>query len=656
MASVKKNKGKRSPVIAKGNKGGNQKNIIAFSVISIVVLTFIVYYNSLHNLFVTNLDDTTYIASVESLKKLAFSDIYKMFSTVIAGNYHPLAILSLTIDYHFFGMNAFPFHLVNLLMHLANVALVFWFVFLLVKRVEAAVIVSILFAIHPMHVESVSWISERKDVLYTLFFLASLISYLFYVRHEKKYRYLIFSLILFCLSLLSKPAAVCLAPVVVLMDYYLKRKFDLKTIFEKVPYFLLALAFGIITIWSQKSFGALSALSDFHYVFSLFDRIFLVSYAVMFYLVKTVAPFYLCAIYYYPQKSGDMLPMLYYLAPLGLALIAFMIFWFKKIRKELIFGLAFFLITIALVLQFVPVGFTIVSERYTYVPYIGLFFIVGKLYCDYTDNKFGNFTKAGRNAIIFLITGIVILFSVLTVQRNKVWANGITLFDDVVKKNPSIGHAYWARGVGKFDLKDIEGALADYTLAIDSNYRFPVAYNNKANCYYMMDSLKQAIIGYNEALKVNDQYAMAYYNRGMAKQKLNDFEGSIDDYLKSIKYNFENLSWSYNGLGYSYFRINELSKALTSLCKAIEIDPEYADAYYYRGLVENEKKEYATAINDFTKAIEFKANYATAYYNRGIMRIQLKDTVNACNDFSKSLDLGYAQANDALKIYSRKHK
>ena len=641
MSSVKKNKGKPTVNAGKNKvkKTTSKKKIIAYWIIFLVAITFIVFYNTLHNSFITNLDDTTYIGSASALKNLTFPDIASMFSSIVSGNYHPLTMLSLTITYSLFGQNAFPYHIVNLILHIANVVLVFWLILLLINRIEAALIVALFFAIHPMHVESVAWISERKDVLYTLFFIGSLVCYLLYLNHNKKYRYIIISLTLFCLSLLSKPAAVSLAPVVVLIDYYKKRKFDLKLIIEKVPYFMLSLMFGIITILSQRKMGALSALTEFKYLFTLFDKIFLISYAVMFYIMRSLAPFNLCAIYYYPQKDGSMLPWLYYLAPLGIALIVFLIIKFKKIRREMIFGFVFFLFTIALVLQFIPVGFTIVSDRYTYVPYIGLFFIIGKLYCDYTDNKFGNFTTSGRNFIIFLIAVVALFFSILTYERNKVWASGIVLFDDVVKNNPTIGHAYWARGVGKFDMNDYKGALEDYDKAINTNYQFPVAYNNRANCYYMMDSVQHAILGYNEAIKVFDKYAMAYYNRGTAKQKIKDYAGSIDDYKLAIKYDFEHLAWAYNGAGYSYFVLNKFPEALTNLNKAIEIDKEYSNAYFNKGCVEYTQKNCSAAVKDFSKTVELDSKYTLAYYYRGYMELTLKDTTNACNDFNKALSL-----------------
>ena len=304
MAVAKKNQEKKKPtmpvgksaVISKDKKNarlpekqaGKKKNIITLYVISLLILTFIVFYNSLHNFFITNLDDSLYIAAADNLKHLTSSDFHTMFCTFIAGNYHPLAILSLTIDFSFHGQNAFPYHLINLMFHLANVALVFWFIYLLLKRVEAAFIVALFFAIHPMHVESVAWISERKDVLYTFFFLASLIAYFLYMKDVKRYGYFIFSIVLFILSLMSKSAAVSLAPVVVLIDYYSGRKFTWKVIAEKIPFFMLSLLFGILAIFSQKSGDALNNISP---IFSIIDRIFLLCYGIMFYIVRLVAPF-----------------------------------------------------------------------------------------------------------------------------------------------------------------------------------------------------------------------------------------------------------------------------------------------------------------------------------------------------------------------------
>jgi len=644
---------KKSAAQKKNNTLINKKKPnVLFYIIPVVMLTIIAFSNSLRNNFVYNFDDIMYTFSAGNAKALSAKAIGTIFSSYVAGIYHPITILSLAIETHFFGDGAFHYHFTNLLIHILNVLLVFRFIQLLTKRSEIAVIVALFFGIHPMHVESVAWISERKDVLYTLFFLASLITYLKYLRNDKKFKYLVYSLILFLLSLLSKSAAVCLAPMVVLIDYYLKRKFVLKTILEKIPYFLLALVFGIISIVSQSAAGATTALSDFNFHFSFFERIFLLSYSMMFYIIKVFAPFSLAAIHYYPATTGGSLPLEYYLAPLGIALIVFLIVKFKSIRNDLIFGFLFFLISIILVLQFIPVGYAIVAERYSYVPYIGLFFIAGKLYADFTDNKFGNFSKNRKNYILLFIAMVTVLYLFLTFEQNKVWKNDVTLFDNVVANNPEVGHCYWARGNGKFNANDIQGALSDYNMALQLNYKNADAYNSRAKCYFEMDSVNAAIDGYTEALKLDNKHALAYYNRGHAKQKIMDYAGSVDDYKKAIENNVVNPGYVYNEMCYSQMNMNDLLNALISADKAIMLDPDYASEYIInKAKIEYLLKDYQASLKDYNKALDRNPNSDLALYGQGMVMIALKDSTAACSDFSKAAGLGYSKANDALKLY-----
>jgi protein O-mannosyl-transferase len=612
----------------------------------IALLTVLVFSNSLKNGFVRNFDDVIYVSNAGNAKALSASDIGTIFSSYVAGMYHPVTMLSLAAEIHFFGPGPYHFHLINLFIHILNVLLVFWFIYLLTKRMEVAVIVALFFGIHPMHVESVSWISERKDVLYTFFFLASLITYLKYISSNFKFKYLVFSLVLFVLSLLSKSAAVCLAPVLVLVDHYLGRKFISRTILEKIPYFLFALAFGIISILSQSASGALNTLSDLHY--SFMDRIFLWCYSFLYYIVKAFAPFNLSILHYYPAK----LSIAFYLAPLGIAAIVFAIFKFKRIRKDLVFGTLFYLLSIILMLQFIPVGYSLVSERYSYVPFIGIFFIAGKLFSDYNDNKFGKFRRYIKIYLILAIAAVAMFFSVLTYQRNKVWKDGITLFDDVILKNPEAGHAYWARGTARADLDDPAGALSDFNEAIALGYKTSDAYNSRAKCYFEMDSMDAAMEGYTQAITMDDKNALAYYNRGHAKQKLEDYKGSVEDYKKAIENNIENPALVYNEMSFSQFNLNDLENALFSIKKAIELEPSYANEYLVnKARIEYLLKDYDSSLTDFNKVISSKPDNESAYYYRGLLKVEMKDTAAACNDFSKAAELGNSRANEALKNY-----
>ena len=569
--------------------------------LSVLILTIIAYSDSLHNYFIFNLDDNAYIGAASNYHNLNFSDLSTIFGSFQIVNYHPLTLLSLAIDYNLSGMDPFFFHLVNLLFHLSNIILVFLFIVLLTGRKDAALIVAALFAVHPMHVESVAWISSRKDVLFTFFFLVSLVSYLFFLNKGRKYFYYYLSLFSFLLSLLSKSAAVCLAPVVILLDYYLGRKATVKLIFEKIPFFVLSIIFGIISLISQGTGGALTNPTP---DFSVINKFFVICYSFMFYIVRSVLPINLSAVHYYPSCRDGILPFEYYSAPLGIAIILFLIIKIKSIRKELIFAVLFYFFSIALVLQFIPVGFTVVAERYSYVPYIGLFFLAGKLYSDFIKDKPGNFNNKIIIILRMLIVVIVLLFSYNTYERNKVWKNGIVLFDDIILKNPGEGHAYWARGNIKYDLKNYEGAIMDFDSAIKNNYRYPSVYNNKGNCYNSLDSMKQAIACYSEGVTADPKYPLSFYNRGNAKRKIKDYEGSVEDYKKAIEYNYIQLNLVYNAMGFSLINLNKPEEALKCFTEAVRIKPDYSYAYYNKALLEFNMKDYDNSLNDFNRLVE----------------------------------------------------
>ena len=173
-------------------------------------------------------------------------------TTPIMGNYHPLVIISYAWEYFFFKLNPAPYHIVNMIIHLLNCVLVFYFILRLGSSIPVAFITGLLFGIHPLHVESVAWISERKDVLYAFFYLISLICYLSYLEKRPGYKYYFFAMFFFILSLLSKPMAVTLPLILFLMDYFNERKIDYRSIIEKIPFFTLSILSGVVTLYAQS--------------------------------------------------------------------------------------------------------------------------------------------------------------------------------------------------------------------------------------------------------------------------------------------------------------------------------------------------------------------------------------------------------------------
>ena len=306
----KKSTGKNiNPIAVKvnHNKIEKTKKWQKYLLPGILLLTFIIYLPSLNNDFIINWDDAGYIHENEPIKKINSENIKIIFTQFYKGNYHPLTTLFYAVEYSLVGESPFLYHLNNLVFHLLNVLLLYIFIKKISGKTIVAAFCALFFGIHPMHVESVAWISERKDVLYTFFFFFSLIMYLKYLDNDsrKKWHYWL-SIFLFILSLLSKSAAVSLPLVLLLIDYYYKRKLNIKTIIiEKIPYFILSIIFGLVAIASQNETGAIQNLTP---LYSIFDRFFIVSYATLIYLIKFFLPVKLSAMYAYPQLINGHLP------------------------------------------------------------------------------------------------------------------------------------------------------------------------------------------------------------------------------------------------------------------------------------------------------------------------------------------------------------
>jgi tetratricopeptide (TPR) repeat protein len=585
----------------------------AGSVILLVILlwTGIVFSNSINNDFIASWDDKIYILENPYIKDFSLQGIKSIFNSFHAANYHPLTTLSWAVEYRLFGINPRVNHITNLAFHLLNTILVFCLIILLTRKVAVSAIVALFFAIHPLHVEAVSFISQRKDVLYTFFYLASLISYVHYVKDGKKTGLIGLSLVFFLLSLLSKSMAVTLPVILLLLDYYLGRPFSRRNILEKTPFFLLSLVFGIVAILSQRAFGAITDLPSF----SLFERLFLVTHSFLFYIVKLFAPVNLSAMYCYPTRSaGGTLPLQYYLAPVVILFLALVVLKSHRLRKDLVFGIGFFLVTISPVLQAIPVGAAIVAERYSYVPYVGLFFIISQFSFRILAETRQN-VKALQLIVVIILVAYAMSCSIATWRRNKVWKNSFTLWSDVIKKNPSVTVAYYNRGVVRFNTKDYQGAISDYSKAIQLKPDYATAYNNRGEAKTHLQDFDGALNDLDMAIALNPDYSHAYYERGNVKHRLKDYRGAADDFSKTIALKPDHVN-AYLKRANSRSRLRDYKGAINDLNKVIQLRPDGATAYNNRGIAKAVLGDYKTAINDFNMAIQLEPDYQEAYDNR----------------------------------------
>ena len=332
---------------------------------ALIAVTAIIYSRALQG-SITFMDDDYYILKNPYIRDLSWHGIVSIFTSFYNYNYHPFTTLTWLLVYSLFKLNPLPYHLVNVLLHLVNVWLVFRLALRLSSRDTAAFVVAALFALHPMHVESVAWISETKDVLYTAFYLLACLAYLQYIGNGGKAKHYMLMTAFFIASLFSKPAAVTLPLLLVVIDIYKGRSINAKTLLEKTPLLVISLIFAALTVMSQRAGGALHDLSA---DYSITNRIFLFTSGLSIYLLKLVAPIGQSAIYYFPNTTAGLLPWPYYASmPFLIAVVCLTAWLIRKshIKKDAIFGICFFLVTISVMLQIVTVGSALIADRYTY--------------------------------------------------------------------------------------------------------------------------------------------------------------------------------------------------------------------------------------------------------------------------------------------------
>jgi hypothetical protein len=551
-------------------------------------ITAVCLFPMLKNEF-TNWDDEYYVINNQMLRG---PDWKAIFSQQVLGNYHPLTILSYAFNYAISGLDPFSYLFVNYLFHLINTILVFYFIWNISgKNKFIAAFVAIIFGIHPMHVESVAWVAERKDVLYTCFFLLSLLQYWKYlVSGKRKYFWICFTL--FVLSLLSKPAAIILPFVLLLLDYWYSRSFSWKVLVEKIPFFVLSVLFGIITVKIQSS-SAMVGLN----VFSITDRLLFACYTLMTYFYRFFFPYPLSAFHPFPMTNQPGDAILF--SPIFVVALLVSL-WFLRKNKIVIFGILFFVVNLLLVLQFVAVGLTIVSERYTYVPYIGLAFMFAMLV---------NQIKIIPQKLALGVAAIfIIVFGILTFQRTKVWKNSGTLWTDALKYAPKAPYArtnranYLSKLALRSDQKPFADsiykvAMEDCAIALATWPNHAPAYECRGLMYLDRKQFKEALADANELIRIKPNNRMGYDIRATSYYKLNEPLKALADYDKCIAISPTDHRSHYNRGLILMYTVKNYDESLKAFTTAINILP-LANYYLYRSMCYNSMGNVAKAKED----------------------------------------------------------
>ena len=668
--------------------------------LGILGLTFICFIPVFKNELVF-WDDPEYILTNPYILEINLSKIFGVF---YFGNYHPLTMLSYELEYHFFGFNAKIYHLDNLLLHLCNVALVFFFIYhlMLLMRTKMATskalgmgllivptITALLFAIHPMHVESVAWASERKDVLYTFFFLLGLIGYIFYLRDAFSMKYLALSFLFFLLSCFSKGQAVVLPVVFLCMDYLLKRKINARLILEKIPFLLVSILFGILALKAQIKEAAIN--SDY---LTGGKMIFMASYGLTMYLIKLILPINLSGAHPYPGvETGGISPFIY-ASPFVLLILVYFIYRSTKKNRYVLFGTLFFMTCILMVLKLVPLGDTIISERYTYLPYIGLFFIFG-IFFNALLEKFSQY----KTILLAGFGVIVVFFSFSTFQRCYAWKDTNTFWTDVAEKYPNYWRAHnniaqgyrqkgqyeeavkyftkaiemdkecppvpymWRGNIYLEQLKRNDLAIADFKKVLDfPNKNDPSQIEARQNlglAYYRDNQFDESIQYYNEALQREPNSAKTYQLMALVYGAKKDYQAALDAYGKALQLNpdKELMIETLINRGSLYTDVlGKFSEAMEDFKKVLELSPENMDASINIGITYYKKGEFDNAINIFNNTLRKDVKNSKVLYLRSLCFAEKKDFGNAVKDLTNARGLGLQIDENILKMYESKLK
>lgn len=404
-------------------------------------------------------DDNFYVRDGPGNKDGSFNGFLAAFRVNHHGNYYPLTLTTFWFEYRVWGLFPAGYRAASVVLHIINALLVCRLLTMLTGRFLFAWLIALVFAIHPLRVEAVAWISGRKELLYSMFYLLAMIAHVMWIRTKSRRSYAL-ALAAFLCSLLSKGTAMTLPVVLLLLDYQQRRSWSASLIIEKLPHFALAFGFAALAVVMQRNAGAMdSGLPDL----SIFHRLCVASYATLFYFKMTFLPTNLAILYLYPLNRDFEFPPAFSMLPFLVAPLVLGGAWLLRRSREAIFGMVFFFVALGPVLQLVPVGVAFAADRYTYLPSVGLLLM---LFC-IGDSLHDRISPRPIRVLVFLpILIAVIVFPVLDWRRVKTWDNTIDLMTDQLRQYPTSAFAWNNRGVAHMDEGRYREALADYKQAI----------------------------------------------------------------------------------------------------------------------------------------------------------------------------------------------
>jgi protein O-mannosyl-transferase len=599
------------------------------------LITLLVYLPSLRNEFVW--DDALYVTNNIIIRSFNLGLIKSAFLEFHAANWHPITWFSHAIDYAIWGLNPVGHHLTSVILHSLNSAVVVFVVIRLLALYrnrsvpqmvspwlkERSILITgsvtgLLFALHPVHVESVAWVAERKDLLCALFFLLSILAYTKYVsvidnesaQKTLKLRFLnkhyLFTLGFFVLALLSKPMAVSLPCILLLLDWYpFSRSQSFKSFrtvfFEKLPFIAFSLISCILTILAQKAGRALGLME-----FVPFSTRALVAAKSLFsYLWEIIFPMNLIPFYPYPMHVS--FSSLDYLSA-GIFAVGITAACVIIVNKQKLFlsVWGYYVITLIPVLGLVQVGVQSMADRYAYLPSLGPFLMIG-LAMAWSWSRVNAFRRKTAVVKLFGISVFMLLCAAmmyLTFKQIGIWKDDMTLWSYAIEKQSEpVPIAYYNRALVFYNTGKFDKAIQDYDKAIAWDPSWSGVYYNRGLVYDKMGNLDKAIEDYDKAIALNPSWSQVYYNRGIVFDKMGKIDKALENFDRAIALNPSDPN-AYNNRGAVFYKMGKIDKALENFDRAIALNPSWPQVYYNRGMVFYNMGKFDKTIADFQKACD----------------------------------------------------
>jgi protein O-mannosyl-transferase len=545
------------------------------AVLALVALTAAVYAPVLGFGFVNHDDDRYLVQNPMVQQGLNPQTVGWAFSTLYFSNWHPVTWISYLVDIELFGLHPGALHAINLMLHLVNTLLLALVLHRMTRRFWPAIAVAALFALHPLHVESVAWISERKDVLSTLFWLLAMLAYTEFARSQRRSAYVV-CLLCFALGLMAKPMVITLPFVLLLCDYWPLQRASRwgRLVAEKIPFFVLAAGSAVITLIAQQSGKAIGSLESL----PMWARLNNAVLAYAGYLLKTIWPLRLSAFYPHPGTA-----VVVWKVALALAVLLAITAWAwraRRTRPYLLVGWLWFLGTLVPVIGIIQVGSQAMADRYTYVPLIGIFLAVVWLAADYAAGRRGTPEHRVISGVRVGAAGTALaVLAVLSAGQVWVWRDSIALFSHALAVTPKNSMVHTNLAVAYAEAGRFEEAIPHFEEVLALDPHSARTYYNLALVYERLGRADTAEPLYRQALDRDADYADARNNLGMILMGRGDREGARAQFQAVLHAAPRHLMARIN-LGDLEAGAGNAQQAAAWYEQALEIFPPFALAYY----------------------------------------------------------------------------